>query len=48
MKGAPGKSKTGLALSKPLLATLYTPGNVYYRVKLYQKHLAFLGFGIKF
>lgn len=46
MKGTGGKSKTGLALSKQLLATLYAQGtpNIL-RVMLYP---AFLGSGIKF
>lgn len=30
VKGAAGQSETGLALSKPLPATLYAPGNIYY------------------
>lgn len=49
MKGAAGRSKTGLALSEPPQATLYAPGNIYYSQSyVVSKHLVFLGSGIKF
>jgi hypothetical protein len=47
VKSAAGKSKTGMALSKPLQATPYIPGNIYLNF-LYQKNLVFLGSEVKF